>query len=75
MSEHRIETDSLGEVKVPTSALYGAQTQRAAENFPISGLRRPRAMIRALGLLKRACARTNQDRGELDPNLANAILQ
>ena len=75
MSEHRIETDSLGEVKVPTSALYGAQTQRAAENFPISGLRMPRAMIRALGLLKRACARTNQDRGELDPKLAKAILQ
>ena len=75
MSEYRIETDSLGEVKVPTSALYGAQTQRAAENFPISGLRMPRAMIRALGLLKRACARTNQDRGELDPELAKAILQ
>ena len=75
MWEHRIETDSLGEVKVPTSALYGAQTQRAAENFPISGLRMPRAMIRALGLLKRACARTNQDRGELDPELAKAILQ
>ncbi len=71
----RTESDSMGRMQVPAWALWGAQTQRAVENFPISGLRMPRAMIRALGLLKRACARTNQDRGELDPKLAKAILQ
>jgi fumarate hydratase class II len=50
----RIEHDSLGEVAVPAQVLYGAQTQRAVENFPVSGRRLPRRMIRALGLIKRA---------------------
>ena len=53
MSEqgYRIERDSMGEVRVPVDALYGAQTQRAVENFPVSGLRFPRAFLRALGMI------------------------
>src|SRR5206468_777405 len=53
---YRIERDSMGEVRVPVDALYGAQTQRAVENFPVSGLRFPRAVLRALGMIKRAAA-------------------
>ncbi len=53
-SDYRMERDTMGEMRVPSDALYGAQTQRAVENFPISGLRLPRAFIRALGLIK-AC--------------------
>ena len=59
--EYRIEKDSMGEVRVPKDALYGAQTQRAVENFPISGYTFPRAFIRALGLIKAAAARVNLD--------------
>ena len=55
----RIERDSMGELQVPTQALWGAQTQRAVENFPISGYRLPRAFIRALALIKQAAAATN----------------
>ena len=74
MSEdERIEHDSLGEVAVPASALYGAQTQRAVDNFPISGLRLPRAFIHALGLIKRAAAAVNHDLGLLDTDVADAI--
>jgi fumarate hydratase class II len=69
----RIEHDSLGEVHVPAAALYGAQTQRAVENFPISGLTLPRTFIRALGLIKCAAAQTNEELGLLDPELAQAI--
>jgi len=72
-SDTRTEKDSLGEVVVPASALYGAQTQRAVENFPISGRRFGRSMIRALGLIKAASARTNGDLGNLDPEVAEAI--
>ena len=56
MSEHRVEKDSMGEVKVPARAYYASQTQRAVENFPISGLPLPTALIRALGLVKIAAA-------------------
>ena len=63
---YRIEYDSLGEVPVPADALYGAQTQRAIDNFPVSGLRMPRQFIRALGLVKASCARVNADLGLLD---------
>ena len=56
MAAYRTERDSMGELKVPANALYGAQTQRAVDNFPISGLRMPRAFIRALGLIKAAAA-------------------
>jgi fumarate hydratase class II len=71
--DFRIERDSLGELKVPGDALWGAQTQRAVENFPISGLRMPRDFIRALGLIKWAAARANQDLGGLDARRAQAI--
>ena len=60
----------MGEVQVPTDALYGAQTQRAVENFPISGLKMPRSFIRALGLVKAACAAANAELDELDDDLA-----
>ena len=78
MSENipfRIERDSLGEVRVPSSALYGAQTQRAVQNFPISGLRPWRAFIWSMALVKRAAAEVHRDLGLLDPTLANAISQ
>ena len=73
MSEFRIEKDSLGEVKVPKDALYGAQTQRAVENFPVSGIRFPRVFIRALGLIKAVSAEVNAGLGLLDANIANAV--
>ncbi len=71
--EYRIETDTMGEVRVPASAHYGAQTQRAVENFPISGIRFPRRFIRALGLIKKAAAQVNKDLGLLAPEVADAI--
>ncbi|BBD79309.1 class II fumarate hydratase [Aerosticca soli] len=75
MNGFRIEHDSMGELKVPADALYGAQTQRAVENFPISGLRLPRTFIRALGLIKAAAAEVNQSLGHLDEARAKAIHQ
>lgn len=69
----RIENDSLGEVRVPADALYGAQTQRAVENFPISGQRVGRGFIQALGLIKKAAALTNEELGNLDGKIAEAI--
>ncbi len=71
----RIERDSMGEIAVPEDALYGAQTQRAVENFPISGLRMPREFIRALGIIKEAAAQVNADLGRIDPEIAGAIRQ
>ncbi len=71
----RIERDSMGEMKVPTSAYYGAQTQRAVENFPISDLRFPRSMIQALGIIKGAAATTNRALGLLDEKRAEFIIQ
>src|SRR5256712_2282333 len=70
----RIERDSMGEVAVPADAFYGAQTQRAVENFPISNLRFPREFIRAVGLVKLAAARANMDLGLLDKRIGNAIV-
>ncbi|MBI4586064.1 MAG: class II fumarate hydratase [Planctomycetes bacterium] len=72
--EFRTETDTLGEVRVPARALYGAQTQRAVENFPVSGLRLPRRLIRALALIKKAAAEVNKESGLLEPKLADAII-
>ncbi|HEY64118.1 MAG TPA: class II fumarate hydratase [Caldilineae bacterium] len=72
-ADFRIERDSLGEVRVPAQALYGAQTQRAVENFPVSGLRFPRSFIRALGLIKAAAARVNRELGLLDEEKARFI--
>jgi fumarate hydratase class II len=70
----RIEHDSMGELRVPADALYGAQTQRAVDNFPVSGLRMPREFIRALGLIKAACATANAELGHLKKGEAKAIL-
>ena len=75
MNKHRIEKDSLGEIKVPTDTLYGAQTQRAVDNFPISGLPMPSAFIRALGLIKYSCAESNARLGLLDAAIAKAITR
>jgi len=71
----RTERDSMGALKVPSDALWGASTQRAMENFQISGKRMPRAFIRALGLIKGACASANRTLGLLDSARANAIMQ
>lgn len=73
--DYRIERDSLGEMRVPAQALYGAQTQRAVENFPISGLRFPRGFIEAMGRIKEAAARVNAELGLLDPDVAMAIVE
>lgn len=72
---HRIMKDTLGEVRVPAEAYYGPQTQRARENFPISGLRLPRAFIRAQGIIKAAAAHANQQVGMLDERRARAIIE
>src|SRR4030095_16150088 len=74
-SEFRIETDSMGEMRVPADAYYGAQTARAVENFPISNLRFPREFIRALGLIKKHAAITNSELGLLESRIANAIVK
>jgi len=74
-SDYRTESDSLGDVRVPAQALYGAQTQRAKENFPISDLRFPRRFVEALGHVKQAAARANQDLGLLDADTAEAIVE
>ena len=71
--KYRIEKDSMGELQVPKDALYGAQTQRAIDNFPVSGLAMPRDFIQALGLIKIACAEANVELGLLDQNIANSI--
>jgi len=71
--DFRIERDSMGEMRVPANALYAAQTARAVENFPISGLRFPRSFIRALGLVKKHAAGSNAELGLLPQDLATAI--
>lgn len=70
----RIEKDSMGELQVPASALYGAQTQRAVNNFPISGLPLPPAFIRTVALIKKCAARVNKELGELPEKQADAII-
>ncbi len=71
----RFEKDSMGEVKVPREAYYGAQTQRAVENFPVSGIGFPPAFIRALAMVKYAAAAANEELGLLEPRIAGAIRQ
>lgn len=71
----RTERDSLGEIQVPAQALYGPQTQRAVENFPISGLRPYQAFVWSMALIKRAAAEVNNNVGLLDPAIARAIIQ
>ena len=73
MTEYKTVHDSMGELQVPADAFYGAQTQRALQNFPISGLTLPPRFIQALGLIKHAAATANQELGLLDKNLAAAI--
>jgi len=73
--DYRIEKDSLGEMQVPAGALYGAQTQRAVLNFPISGMRPYPAFVWAQTIIKRAAAEVNRDLGLLDAKLAEAIIQ
>jgi fumarate hydratase, class II len=75
MAEYRTERDSMGEMEVPAAAYYGAQTQRAVLNFPVSDLRFPRPFIRALGLIKKAAAETNLELDRLDEVIAGAIIQ
>ncbi len=72
-NDYRVERDSMGEVRVPARALWGAQTQRAIQNFPISGLVMPQGFIRALGLVKWAAAGANLELGDLDHARASAI--
>src|SRR3954462_8378817 len=71
--ETRVERDPLGDVRVPAEAYFGAQTQRAVENFPISGLHAPAPLVVATVLIKQACARANAALGRLDPAIAEAI--
>lgn len=73
MSEFRIERDSMGEVKVPAKAYYSAQTQRAVENFPVSGWQLPPPLLRAMGLVKYACAIANRDLGKLTGSGKNPL--
>ena len=73
MSDTRIETDSLGDVEVPATAYYGAQTERARRNFPVSGIRFSRRFIAALGMIKGEAAAVNAEQGNLDESLAAAI--
>jgi aspartate ammonia-lyase len=71
----RVERDPLGELQVPASAYYGVQTQRAVENFPISGLRAPAELVTATVLIKRACAQANVALRRLDARIAKAVVQ
>lgn len=73
MSDYRIEKDSMGEVRVPKNAYYAAQTQRAVENFPISGITFGRSFIKALGYVKSAAAKVNNDLGLIDAGVAKYI--
>src|SRR3954465_1194836 len=73
--EYRIEHDTMGEVRVPARALYRAQTQRAVENFPISGITLERGHIEALARIKKAAARANAELGVLDADVADAIVR
>jgi fumarate hydratase class II len=70
---YRVEQDSMGKVQVPESAYYGAQTQRAVENFIVSGLRFPKSMIRALGMIKKHAAFVNRELGRLESDVAETI--
>src|SRR5438094_2928051 len=71
----RTETDSMGAIEVPADRYWGAQTQRSLQHFKIGGERFPRELLRALGLIKKACAVVNQDLALLDPDRTSAIIQ
>ncbi len=72
-AQFRIEKDSMGDVQVPAQAYYGAQTQRAVDNFPVSGWQLPPALIHAMGLVKLACATANRDLGKLTKTGKNKL--
>lgn len=74
-NQYRMENDPLGNIMVPSSAYYGSQTQRAVENFQISGLRLPRTFIKAQGIIKASAATVNVELGKLAPEMGNAIIQ
>ena len=74
MVKKRIETDSFGPLEVPNDKYWGAQTQRSIMNFPIGWEKQPIAIVRALGVIKKACAQANHDDGKIPSNLANAII-
>ena len=73
MSEFRVEHDSMGEVQVPAAALWRAQTQRAVENFPLSGMPIDHQLVSALGSIKSAAARVNKELGVIDSDIADAV--
>ena len=75
MTSTRTETDSFGPLKVPSDKYWGAQTQRSLMNFPIGWERQPIAIVRALGVIKQACAEANRDAGALDGTLADAMIE
>ena len=75
MSQTRTETDSFGPLEVPADKYWGAQTQRSILNFPIGWERQPVLIVRALGVIKQACAQANLTLGKLDEDRANAIIQ
>jgi fumarate hydratase, class II len=75
MTTTRVETDSMGAIEVPADRYWGAQTQRSLQHFKIGTERFPREMIRALGLVKKACAVVNRELGHLDPERARAVVQ
>ena len=75
MTNFRIEKDSMGELQVPADALYAAQTQRAVNNFPISGKQMPASFIKALLLVKSAAAQANSELGQISKKMAKAICQ
>jgi len=75
MADFRVEKDPLGELAVPAAALYGVQTERARQNFPISGLRPLAAFVDAVIRIKRAAALTHRETGRLEAKLADAIVR
>ncbi|GGE43419.1 class II fumarate hydratase [Actibacterium pelagium] len=75
MTETRTETDSFGPLEVPTDKYWGAQTQRSIMNFPIGWEKQPVAIVRALGVIKKACAMANKESGKLDAKIADAVIQ
>lgn len=74
-NQYRLENDTIGNMMVPSSAYYGSQTQRAIENFHISGIRLPRSFIRAQGIIKASCASVNLELGSLTPEIGTAIIK
>ena len=75
MSATRTETDSFGPLEVPADKYWGAQTQRSIMNFPIGWEKQPVAIVRALGVIKQACAMANKASGKLDAKIADAVIQ